>query len=73
MTAPIEHRNNHYMMLVEELRLRRADKWSDPEHGQLVPLDTLDRAILAIVELGFASGHITDADVRRFDEAWHDK
>lgn len=72
MTAPIDHRGNEYLKLAEELRQRRATKWGDPDHGQMVPLDLLDAAIVTIINLGHKAGSLTDADVGRFVEAWHE-
>lgn len=46
---------------------------SDPEHGQLVPLDLLDRAILEIISLGCAANILTGSEYARFEEAWRDK
>ena len=72
-TAPSDHRGNSILKLAEELRQRRASKWSDPEHGQLVPLDLLDRAILEIISLGCAANILTGSEYARFEEAWRDK
>lgn len=72
-TAPIEHRGHAVLKLAEDLRQRRASKWSDPEHGQLVPLELLDGAIVMLVGMAFEAGRLTDAEYARFDEAWNDK
>lgn len=71
-TAPIETRGNEVLELAERLRERRKLIHSIAE-GQIVPGHLLDQAIVALVSYGYGAGRMTDADLARFDEAWHDK
>lgn len=72
MTTPIEARGNETLEFLESMRQRRALKFSAPEGDQLVPLSMIDNAILLIAKLSNETGAMTDAELRRFLEAWHD-
>jgi hypothetical protein len=72
-TAAIEHRGNDWLQLVEELRQRRALKWSEPGGGQIIPIELLDRTILSIILLGSNAGELSSGDLARFIEAWNDR